>query len=200
MVARNGFWSGCWIAGLMVVATSCQSGPFPSSTGTDVLLVGAEGKIEVGLTPAGGVAEVEFHISFADLPTVIRDAAEAHMPAGELLGCEKEYHGGTLYWEVARRVEGREVELMFDAEGNPYQWERQVESSEVPEVVLRAVGQAVTGTLVVLEEILDAEKTLIEYHAKKNDQGIRYKVLISPEGEVLQVFRETLAEIEVPLR
>ncbi len=51
-----------------------------------------------------------------------------------------------------------------------------------------------------MEKILDRNESLIEFHVKKVADGLRYKILIAPDGTVKQVLREIPAEIEVPIK
>ena len=76
-----------------------------------------------------------------------------------------------------------------------------IEESNVPADILAAADRAVPwGMRTSVEKILDRKESLIEFHVKKVADGLRYKILIAPDGTVKQVFREIPAEIEVPIK
>jgi hypothetical protein len=189
---------GAAIASLVVVG--CASTGFPSSIGDDVSLVAPDGMIEVGLGDSGRIEVVEFHVPPETLPAGIRAAAEREVGEGAIVAAEKEYLNGKLHWEITKQVGEFEHEVLFDESGRPLLWEIQIDSSKAPAAVISASEKAVKGSLQAVEEIRDASKALTEYHVKRRDGETRWKLEISPGGEVLRVLRETKAEIEVPVR
>jgi len=186
-------------APLAVVLAGCATHRFPPQTSSEVRRLGPEGSIEMTLTRGGRIAEVEFHVAPSALPSHVLRAMNEQFPGGEVTGAEVEYVAGVLHYEVTKRVEGRDMEVMFDEQGNPVRWELEVEENRVPKAVLEAAMRAAPGTLRKVEEIRDADRRLVAYHVKKEDGGIRYKIEIAPEGRVVVVLREVPAEIEVPL-
>lgn len=182
----------------LVLAVGCATGRFPADTAANARLAAPDGLIEFAVDDRGGVLEVEFHVPLAALPAEVRAAAEREMPGGQVLDCEKEYHGRKVYWEVTKRIGGREQEVLFDGSGKPVGWEIEVDAASAPAAVLQAADEAVGGSRTKVEEIRDGEKRLVEYHVKKTDRGVRYKLVVTPEGKVLRIWREMKAEIEVP--
>ena len=65
---------------------------------------------------------------------------------------------------------------------------------------MKAAEGAAGGTVTVYEEIRDGTKKLTAYHVKKDENGIKWKIALSPEGTVQFVRREMKAEIEVTVR
>jgi len=183
-----------------LVVAGCASAGFPASIGDDVDLLGPDGTIEVSLGSGGRIEEVEFHVPAAMVPAHIRSAAEREIGPGPIVGAEKEYIAGRLHWEVTKEVGGFEHEVLFDETGRPVVWEVQVDPTKAPSAVIGASEEAVGGSLHAVEEIRDASKVLTQYHVKRRDGSLRWKLVLSPRGEVLRVLRETQAEIEVPVR
>ncbi|MEW6746590.1 MAG: PepSY domain-containing protein [Planctomycetota bacterium] len=192
------------LLGLIPVALlleACATSGFPSSIREDVGLVPAEKVIEVGLDASGGIAEVEFHVAASAVPEKVIAAANELMPQGEIVGCEKEYQGATLLWEVTKKVDGKDYEVLFDAGGHAIDWEIEVDAKDVPQAVIDVAKTEVSGgTVTKVEEIRDAAKALQQYHVKMTKDGIRYKIALSLDAKLLAVYREATAEIEVPLR
>lgn len=186
------------LAGAFCIA--CASNRFPAESKEDVNLVPANGLIEFGIDKSGGVMEVEFHTKAERLPPDILVAAEREIPGGTILDCEKEWCGRKVRWEVTKKVGGKEMEVLFDEKCNVVSWEIEVDAREVPANVLATADGAAPGTRKKVEEIRDGKKKLLAYHMKKEDRGIRYKIAVSPDGKLKGVWRETNAEIEVPVR
>ena len=71
---------------------------------------------------------------------------------------------------------------------------------ELGETVLQAADRAVPGgTLKGVEKILDGQETLIEYHVKKSVNSKHFKIMVAPDGSLIQTLREVAAEVEVPV-
>lgn len=156
-------------------------------------------KIEMSMNAAGKPMEVEYHISPAQVPEVVRQAMDKLHPGGAFTDAEKEWYKGKLYYELSREVKGMEVEAMFTPEGELFQQEIQVSQAKVPAGVQTAARAAVSGGKVKKwEEIRDGNNALVEYHVKMNRGGKDYKVMISTAGRTIGVYREVPAEIEVP--
>lgn len=155
--------------------------------------------VEVQVDENARPTEIEFHVSPDEVPANVMDAMNALWPGGKAVAAEKEFIGSTLYWEVTKEVEGREVEAMFQQNGTLHSEEIEVPAESVPDAVQAAVRARMKGQVTKWEEIHDADRNLVEYHAKLSANGKKYKVLVSTDGNVLGVVREVPAEIEVPV-
>jgi hypothetical protein len=123
-------------------------------------------------------------------------------PGSRITDGEKEFDdNGRLYWEVTVKKGSEEKEIMLTPAGKPYRMEIKVRESEVPsEVIAAADSAAPGGRRTSVEKILDGKENLLEYHIKKSVNGIHYKILVTSDGRVREVYREVMAEIEVPLK
>jgi len=174
--------------------TACTSGP--TLQNDDAL--GAE-KLEVAMDESGRPTEIEYHVHPDAVPAAVHEAMEALHPGGAVTAAEKEFEGSRLFWELAKEIDGFKVEAMFYPDGRLYSQEVEVPASSVPEVVKSAVADADFGAVRAWEEIHDGDQQLVEYHAKTTSDGRNYKLLVGADGELLGVFREIEAEIEVPV-
>jgi len=156
--------------------------------------------VEVQMDRDGRLVEVEYHLAPDRVPANVREAMDALHPGGRATAAEKEYVGSTLYWEVTKEIEGREVEALFLPDGTLHSEEVEVAAAGVPSAVQDAVRARLAGEVTKWEEIRDGERRLVEYHAKVTVADARYKLMVSAEGAVRAVVREVPAEIEVPLR
>ena len=77
-----------------------------------------------------------------------------------------------------------------------------VDPAEVPVIVMeRAQSVLIGGDLKKAEKILDADRNPLEYHFKLEKNGKKYKLVVSlMEDAPVVLYRETLAEIEVPVQ
>jgi len=156
-------------------------------------------KIEMTMSAQGKPMEVEFHISPAHVPAVVREAMDKLHPGGAFTDAEKEWYKGKLYFELSREVKGMEVEAMFTPDGQLFQQEIEIPQSKVPAGVQTAARAALSGGKVSKwEEIRDASNALLEYHVKMARGGKNFKIMITTGGRVTAVYREIPSEIEVP--
>jgi uncharacterized membrane protein YkoI len=181
---------------MVLVAAAFAACATPSAWDNDDAL-GAK-KIEMVIHPDGKSGEIEFHIDPSEVPAAVRKAMENLHPGGRFTGAEKEREDGVLYYELTTTIKGMDIEAMFTPEGQLHSEEIEVPANKVPEAVKRAANEAVAGGKVTAwEEIRNSERALVEYHVKKTTGKKNWKIAISTSGDVLAVYREIPAEIEV---
>jgi hypothetical protein len=194
--------TGVLVASALAMLTIGCAGTASFHTASDdVAGVPARGMVEFAVDDDGNVTEVEYHIAKDTLPAAVLQTADELFPGSIVTDAEKEWHGTTLYYEVTKKKGAEEWEVMMTPEGMPHRYEIEVNPNDVPAVVLAAADNAVAGgRRTKVEKILDGDKNLIQYHIKKDVKGIKYKILISPDGGLSGLYREVPAEIEVPVR
>jgi hypothetical protein len=191
---------------ILALTTSATSAPpesvFPPDVGPIVEKMKPDGLVEMGFHKDGSMDQVEFHVPFDELPAEVRAALEKLVPGGEVLDAEIEYMKGAALprYEVTKRIDGMESEVLVDPKGNVIEWELQVPADKVPEAVRKAADGAAGGTATQYEEIRDPAKQLLAYHVKKEQDGVKWKIAVSPQGAVQYVRREMKAEVEVTVR
>ncbi|TAH39452.1 MAG: hypothetical protein EYC70_01315 [Planctomycetota bacterium] len=180
------------LSGLLL---SCAT--FPAELGEDVMQVPADGRIEVSLTPGGGVAEVELHVRPEALPQAIQDAMATHLAS--MSEAEIEYIDGVRFYEASGKTrDGREMEVLLRADGEVYELEIVRTESETPAAIVTAAkGWRGPGTVTSWEEIQDGARRTVSWHVKKTVDDFRFKLIFDPDGRMERVYRETPAEIEV---
>ncbi|MHC4547456.1 MAG: hypothetical protein ACYTEZ_01655 [Planctomycetota bacterium] len=185
----------CAAMAILVFVPACM-GHAKSWSNEDAM---AAEQVEMALDARGRPTEVEYHISPDQVPEAVRQAMDKLHPGGAYSGAEKEWNDGKLYYELTRKVKGMDVEAMFTPEGVLHQEEIQVAENTVPGAVQTAARSSVSGARVAKwEEIRGPDRNLIEYHVKMQTRGRKYKVIVSLDGQVMAVYRETPAEIEIP--
>ncbi|MFQ5844194.1 MAG: hypothetical protein ACE5JG_04320 [Planctomycetota bacterium] len=182
------------LAGAALVLTACQTAGWDNQ---DAL---AADKLEIQLTEHGKRVEVEYHVSPDKVPAAIRRAMDGLHPGGAFTGAERERHGSVLYYELTRKVDGMEVEAMFNVDGTLHSEEVQVAADKVPAAVkAAAMGSLLGASADKWEEIRDSGRRVTQYHVKMKRGANRYKVILSTDGKVLAIYREVPAEVEVRL-
>ena len=178
-----------------LATVACQSGRL-LDTG-DAL---AAESIELQVTAAGNMGEIEYHIDPMAVPAAVRTAMDELHPGGAYTAAEKEVNDGVLYYELSRTAGGMEVEAMFTPDGRLHSEEVEVAGTAVPEVVRTTAMDARSGAMVTKwEEIRDGDRRVFEYHVKMTSGGKNWKVMVAPSGTLLAIYREIPAEIEVPV-
>jgi hypothetical protein len=185
--------------GLASCASSGGLGSMP--VGVVELYDGAkpDGLLEVELARDGTVLEMEADIPLDALPAPIRAAALARLPGASITGAEREMHADGRFWEVKLNHEGRGWEVICDDAGQVVETEQELRRDEAPAAVLAAADQAIAGGSFRSVERIEG-RSCTSYHVKKLKDGASYKIVLSPEGQVLRKVREQHAEIEIPLK
>jgi len=190
----------CSIAVGALLITGCANLDRLPDVTENVDQLPAEGLIELRVDADGKIQEVEYHISPEYLPAKVVKAVDALMP-GAAIDAEKEYHRDGIYYEVSKKSNGRDAEVMVHPNGKLHSKELEVPEAEIPASVLAGADRAVPfGTVTKRETILDKDGHLVEYHVKKTVDGKKYKIRLALGGKVLEVLREVPAEIEVPVK
>ena len=155
--------------------------------------------IEMQVDDSGKPREIEYHIAPDKVPAVVREAMDKLHPGGQATAAEKEYVGSDLYWELTKNIGGREIEAMFRPDGRLHSEEIEVAADGVPQPVRDAARNRLGGTPTKWEEIHDADRKLVEYHAKGTANGQKLKLELGTDGKLQKVVREVPSEIEVPI-
>ncbi len=83
-------------------------------------------------------------------------------------------------YEADFSVNGKEVEVTFDAEGNIVQIEYEIDVEELPEAVINAIEEAYPYC-----EIIEAERVENEDGDVLYEVDLGFEAHISPEGKIL---------------
>ncbi|QDU85109.1 hypothetical protein Pla163_22340 [Planctomycetes bacterium Pla163] len=162
-------------------------------------LAAPDGVMELEIDRDGNLREIEADVSVLELPAVVADAALRHLPAGRVVGAERELTSKGPAWEVKFDVEGRGWEVVVDEQGRIIETEQSLSLREAPAVVLASAERAIPDALLLSVELIRRGDES-EYHVKRERLGVSYKIVVAPDGRVLRRVREARAEIEIPLR
>ena len=179
--------------------TACRSNTVPADLIALYDVADPGGIIEIEVDRDGYVREMEADIPVADLPPAIRDAALDERPGARITGAEREITEARIHaYEVKLVHEGRGWELVIDPAGNILETEKELRPDEVPDTVLEAADAVLPrGSRTSIEAVEGGGRTL--YHVKKTSGAGKYKIVLTPAGDVVRVVREQAAEIEIPI-
>lgn len=156
------------------------------------------GLIEMELDRDGTLREIEADVPLTALPRPVLDAAAKTFPGARFTGAEREVQGEVRGWEVKFELDGLGGEVVTDDAGNVRETERELREADVPPAVLAASAAAITDSALTSTEVV-VQGEVRTYHVKRTRNGASYKIVLSPEGEVVRKVREARAEIEIPL-
>jgi hypothetical protein len=205
--------AGTWVrlAGLLAVGAltaSCAGVARPASSDLGRVpiqivelydLAAPDGVMELEIDREGNLREIEADVPVQELPAIVADAALRHLPAGRVVGAERELTSKGAAWEVKFDVEGRGWEVVVDEQGRIIETEQSLSLREAPAVVLASAERAIPDALLLSVELIRRGDES-EYHVKRERLGVSYKIVVAPDGRVLRRVREARAEIEIPLR
>ncbi len=157
------------------------------------------GVLELEISRAGCITEMEVDIPVEALPEAVKKAAETRAPGAVFTGAEREIQVTGDAWEVKLRHEDRDWEFVIDASGAIRETEKELRREEAPEAVLAAAAAAVPGAVFKSVELIEHGADQ-EYHVKQTKDGASYKVVLAADGKVKRAVREARAEIEIPLK
>jgi len=197
-------WAGMSIFLVLVALglTSCGGGGLGTISPVLVDLydcAAPDGLIEIEINRDGTIREMEADIPVMDLPENVRDVAMAKAPGAVITGAEREIVAGSEAWEVKFRYQGRDWEYVIDSQGTILETEKELKRSEAPPAVLQGAEEALPGGKFKSIEVITIGQ-MEEYHVKKTFDGVSYKIVLTPAGEVKRKVREARAEIEIPLK
>lgn len=156
------------------------------------------GLIELEIDREGRIREMEADIPIDQLPQIVANAALARLPAGRVVGAERELTSRGEAYEVKFDVQGVAWELVIDATGAILEEEQAIDFRSAPIEVVTASERRVPDSLILSVELIRRGDTT-EYHVKRERFGASYKIVVAPDGTVLRAVREAKAEIEIPL-
>lgn len=187
-----------WVLVLGALASCSGLGGVPKSLVDLYDQAKPDGVIEIEIGRDGSIREMEAEIPADDLPPAVRAAMLAQAPQAKVTGAERELQQDGNFWEVKVQKEGRAWEFVFNDRGELIESEQEIDKDQAPAGVLAAADRTVAGgTFKSIERVQRGSET--EYHVKKEQDGVSYKVVLAPDGTVKRAVREHRAEIEIPL-
>ncbi len=157
------------------------------------------GELAFEYAPDGTLRSIDAEICPCCVPQACREAADRHVPGGRVVGAEKEWNEGRLFWEIVKEQAGRRYEILMNPDGSLAGMEESLLPSELPADALAAAQAAAPGgTFVVAERVTGPESWGgEEFHVKFDVKGEQIRVGVG-HGKVVRVVRKVRGEVRAP--
>jgi hypothetical protein len=148
----------------------------------------------------GYVSRLEYHIAPGETPPAVRAAMDRMHPGDPYTGAQIEVHGRQLLYELSRTVDGLAVAAVFRPDGTLVNEELQIPEERAPESVREIIAERFPGAAVPrYDEVRDGQRAVRAYHVRLRHGARDYKLVIAPDGVLLQALLEVDAEVVVPV-
>ena len=148
----------------------------------------------------GAVARLEYTIAAGDTPPAVRAAMDRLHPGNPYTSAQIEIHGRQILYQLSRTVDALRVSAVFRADGTLVNEELEVPEEAAPEPVRETVAERFPGAGVAeYEEVRDGLRAVRAYHVRLMVGTQRWKLVVAPDGVVLQGLLEVDAKVAVPV-
>ena len=128
----------------------------------------------------------EKKVAVEDLPKAVLKAAKAKFPEAKIRGASKEVEGGETMYEVELSVDGKNVDLLIEPDGEIEAVEEEIDADDLPKAVVKAAkAKFPKGKIAKVEEITtEDDKVVYELAISvKGDEIV--EVVMAPNGKIL---------------
>jgi len=129
----------------------------------------------------------EKKIEVEDLPKAVLKAVKAKFPEAKIRGAAKEVEDGETMYEVELTVDGKNVDVLVEPEGDIEAIEKEIEIEDLPRAVLKAArAKFPKGKIAKVEEITE-EDDKVTYELVIAVQGKEdVEVVMAPNGKIIE--------------
>ncbi|MEW6039194.1 MAG: PepSY-like domain-containing protein [Pseudomonadota bacterium] len=155
---------------------------------TQVLITTA--LVTAWLAPGHALGE-EQELSRRQVPKMVVEAFEKAYPNAKGVEFEKETFEGKVAYEVEYKENGREYELLYDADGILLQKEEEIDSKALPDAVIQAVTSAYPkGKVKEAEKVMKPDGTVTGYEVEIKEKGKKIELELDATGKILKTEQE----------
>jgi len=186
-----------------LLTAGCASGGFHQEIAQQTMEVPGDLRIEVTLDGDGNVSSVEYHVKPEQIPANARQAIMDAVGGGLATDAEIEYQDGVRQYELTVVASGLEKEVLVAEDLSVISKELELAPNEAPQGLKDALAgiEFLQGAVPSKwEGIYDGQDQLLEYHVKATKLDKKYKIVFSTDFVPKVIYREALAEIEVPVK
>jgi uncharacterized membrane protein YkoI len=147
--------------------------------------------LAVSVVLFGQASAEEKELSKHQVPKAVLEAFENAYPNAKGVEFEKEMFEDKAAYEVEYKENGREYELLYDADGSLLQKEEEIETQALPESVSQAVMKAhPKGTLKETEKVMKPDGTVTGYEVEIKENGKEIELELDTSGKILKTERK----------
>jgi hypothetical protein len=126
-------------------------------------------------------AEAFQHLTLKDLPPAVRRAVQAETAHAMIRAISMENKGGTTYYEVETRLNGRQRDLLFGADGTLTETEERVALAELPRPVVDSLRKE--GRIRTVERLTRGADVTYEATVERN--GRQREIQVRADGSMV---------------
>jgi hypothetical protein len=129
----------------------------------------------------------EAKISIEDLPKAVLKAAKSEFPGAKIRAASKEVEDGETKYEVELTVDGKNVDLLIEADGEIEAIEKEIEVEDLPKAVLKAAKAKFPKAKIEKVEEISSEDDKVVYELSMAFTGKKsVEVVIAPNGKIIE--------------
>jgi uncharacterized membrane protein YkoI len=129
----------------------------------------------------------EAPIAIDDLPKAVLKAAKAQFPGAKIRGASKEVEDGETMYEVEMTVDGKNVDLLIEPNGEIEAIEKEIEIEDLPRAVLKAARARFPKGKIEKAEEITSEDDKVVYELSIVTKGEEtVELVIVPNGKILE--------------
>ena len=127
----------------------------------------------------------EKKLTLQDLPPVVQAAVKAQLQGGTVRGLAKEIENGATVYEAELTVQGRNKDIIVEAEGKVLTIEDQTTLEAIPAPARAAIQKAVgKGKLTIVEKVTKGKTVFYEGQITNGTETL--EVMVDAEGKPVQ--------------
>lgn len=140
--------------------------------------------LAAGLLAVVQADDDEETITWDQLPAAVQEKLAEHRD--QISEMEKEVENGKTVYEVEFKVDGKEKEVTYDAEGNVLEVEMEITLDELPDAV-RTIVSALAFRGEIEELSKETEGGEVTYEVEIDRDGLAFEFEMDPDGNVLEI-------------
>lgn len=143
----------------------------------------------------GGKVDVEkkaeANLELDKIPQVVMDALKAKFPKAEIYKWTKEKEGEMVVYDIEFKQEGWKFEADIKEDGTIHNWEKEITSEDLPEVVMKSVEtrypQSTIQEIMEITAVNDGRDALEGYEIVfETVDKKEIEVMVAPDGKILE--------------
>ncbi|SNX58804.1 Putative beta-lactamase-inhibitor-like, PepSY-like [Nitrosomonas ureae] len=135
----------------------------------------------------GPVHASENEVSKDQVPKTVLEAFEKSYPNAKEVEFEQGMIEGKTVYEIEYKENGREYEIMYDADGEILQKEESIDMETLPEPVAQAIAKAYPkATLEEAEKVMNPDGTVTGYEVEIMSEGKKFELQVDTYGKILK--------------
>jgi len=145
----------------------------------------------IALLTLNSVNAAEEKVSKDQVPKAVLEAFEKAYPNAKKVKFEKEMIEGKAAYEAEYKENGKEYEILYNAEGVVLQKEESIDVKTLPETIIQAITKAYPkATIEEAEKIMTPDGAITGYEVEIKTEGEELELELDTTGKILKTERD----------